>query len=256
MGGFLELIALSCVMGFSIYLSLPIVLKKAVRSRTITLLNAAAIGILIFLLADIWGDVAPTIYSNPSNPYVASPTYFAIFLVAVAACYLVLFASEHPPGGRHRPQSPMGLSLIVAGAIGFQNLTEGLVFGAAWSSGLLALSTVVLVGFSIQNVTEGFPITAPLVGQKERRLSVIAGILFLGGFPTIAGAALGYFYSSPELNLVFDSLAIGAILYTIVPMLRISFRPSDPPEPTYLKQRLVYLGLLLGFLVGFAVNAI
>jgi len=256
MANFPELVVLSSVMGLAIFLSLPIVLRKAVRSRTITVLNAAAIGILVFLLADIFSDVAPTLYPNPSDPYVADPTYVVVFAVCVAACFLVLLATEHPPGGRHRTLSPMGLSLMVASAIGFQNLTEGLVFGSAWAAGAVALSTVVFVGFSLQNVTEGFPITAPLVGKGDRRILLIAAIFLLGGLPTILGGVLGFFYSSTLLDVVFDSLAIGAILYTIVPMLRISLRPADPPEPTYLKQRLVYLGLLLGFLVGFAVNAI
>jgi len=256
MASFPELVVLSSVMGFSIYLSLPIILRKAVRSRTITLLNAAAIGILVFLLADIWGDVAPILYSNSSSPYVADPTYVVVFAVCVSACYLALFSTEHPPGSRHRPQSPMGLAVIVAGAIGFQNLTEGLVFGSAWAAGAVALSTVVLVGFSVQNVTEGFPITAPLLGMADRRMGAIAAIFLLGGLPTIVGGVVGFYYSNTTLIVVFDSLAIGAILYTIVPMLRISFRPADPPEPTYLKQRLVYVGLVVGFLVGFAVNAI
>jgi len=254
MASFPELVVLSSVMGLSIYLSLPIILRKAVRSRTITVLNAAAIGILVFLLADIFSDAAPILY--PNSGYVGDPLYVAVFGVCVAACFLVLYSTEHPPGGRHPNQTPMGLALIVAAAIGFQNLTEGLVFGSAWAAGAVALSTVVFVGFSLQNVTEGFPITSPLVGLGDRRLGAIAAIFLLGGLPTIVGGVVGFFYNSKLLDVVFDSLAIGAILYTIVPMLRISFRPADPPEPTYLKQRLVYLGLLLGFMVGFAVNAI
>ncbi len=254
MASFLELVVLSSLMGLAIFLSLPVVLLKAVRSRTVTLLNAAAIGILVFLLADIFSDAAAFLY--PNGALVGNARYMVAFGLGVAACYLVLFATEHPPQGRHRPQSPMGLSVIVAAAIGFQNLTEGLVFGAAWAGGLVALSTVVFVGFSLQNVTEGFPITAPLVGQGDRRVGAIVAVFLLGGLPTVIGGIAGYFYHNALLDVVFDALAIGAILYTIVPMLRISFRPADPPEPTYLKQRLVYIGLLIGFLVGLAVNAI
>jgi hypothetical protein len=51
------LVALSAVMGLSIFLSMPIVFRKAMSSRTITLLNSAAIGILVFLLADLFLDV-------------------------------------------------------------------------------------------------------------------------------------------------------------------------------------------------------
>ncbi len=254
MANFPELVALSTVMGLSIFLSMPVVLHKRMASRTITILNSAAIGILVFLLADIFSDAAPVIYSNSSNIFVANATYALAFSVAVAGCYLVLFATEHRSRGTKA--TPMSLALIVALAIGFQNLTEGLVFGASWAVGAVGLSTVVFVGFFLQNVTEGFPIAAPLLGQSDRRLGVLAMFFLIGGLPTIIGGVVGFFYSSTLFDLVFDALAIGAILYSILPMLRTAFRPAVPPEATYTKQRLTYLGILLGFLVGFLVNAI
>jgi zinc transporter, ZIP family len=254
MTNFPELVALSTVMGLSIYLSMPVILRKKMGSRTITLLNAAAIGILAFLLADIFADAAPTIYSGTSNAFVANGSYAIAFALAVTGCYLVLFASEHRSRGTKA--TPVSLALIVALAIGFQNLTEGLVFGASWALGTVGLSTVVFVGFFLQNVTEGFPITAPLLSQSDRRVGLIAMFFLIGGLPTVVGGVAGYFYNSALFNLVFQALAIGAILYSVLPMLRTAFRPADPPDATYIKQRLVYLGVLVGFLVGFLVNAI
>ncbi len=248
------LVALSFAMGFSIFLSMPVVLRKSMASRTITLLNAAAIGILVFLLGDIFSDVAPTIYSNPSSTYLADPTYAATFAAAVVACFLVLYAAEHRSRGASH--SPNGMALVVALAIGFQNLTEGLVFGTAWAAGTVGLSIVVFLGFFLQNITEGFPITSPLLGRGDRRVGPIALFFLVGAAPTVIGGVGGYFYNSTLLNLIFDAFAIGAILYSVLPMLRIAFRPADPPEPTYRKQRLVYLGVLLGFVLGFAVNAL
>jgi len=256
MANFPELVALSTVMGLSIYLSMPVILYKRMASRTITVLNSAAIGILIFLLADIFSDVSPIIYpgSSAGASYVADWTYAVGFTVAVAACYLVLFATEHRARGTKA--TPVSLALIVALAIGFQNLTDGLVFGAYWALGVVGLSTVVFVGFFLQNVTEGFPITAPLLTHQDRRVGLIAIFFLIGGLPTVVGGVTGYFYNSAPFDLVFDALAIGAILYSILPMLRTAFRPAIPPEATYLKQRLTYLGILLGFLIGFLVNAI
>jgi len=254
MANFPELVALSTVMGLSIYLSMPIILRKKMGSRTITLLNSAAIGILVFLLADIFSDASAIIYSGSSNVYVANWTYAVAFTVTVAICYLILFASEHRARGTKA--TPVSLALIVALAIGFQNLTEGLVFGASWGLGVVGLSTVVFVGFFLQNVTEGFPITAPLLSQTDRRVGLIAVFFLIGGLPTVIGGVTGFFYNSAPFDLVFAALAIGAILYSILPMLRTAFRPAEPPDATYLKQRLTYLGILLGFLVGFLVNAI
>jgi len=107
------------------------------------------------------------------------------------------------------------------------------------------------VGFIFQNVTEGFPITSPFFGQLEKKTGLILLLLLVGGLPTIIGGAVGYYDNSNVFDIVFDGLAIGAILYVILPMLKNAFRDMD-----HAKQRMVYLGVFLGFLVGFLVNLI
>jgi ZIP family zinc transporter len=255
MANFPELVALSTVMGLSIYLSMPIIVWKKMASRTITILTSAAIGILIFLLADIFSDAAPVIYSNSSNVYVANTTYALAFLFAAVGCYLVLFATEHR--GRGTKATPASLALIVALAIGFQNLTEGLVFGASWATGAVGLSTVVFVGFFLQNVTEGFPIASPFLGTgSPGRLSTMSALFLVGGLPTLLGGAIGYFWSNDLFLVIFDALAIGAIAYVILPMLRAAFRPLSDRAASLRRDRIVYLGVMVGFALGFAVNAI
>ncbi|HXY46536.1 MAG TPA: hypothetical protein VEK13_01375 [Thermoplasmata archaeon] len=254
MANFPLLVALATLMGLSIYISMPIILMKSSRSRTMTVLNAAAIGILIFLLADVFSDASTIIYTNATSSYLASPGYAITFGVAVAVCFVALYLIEHR--SRNANLTPTMMALIIALAIGFQNLTEGLVFGAAWAAGTVGLIGVIFVGFFLQNVTEGFPITSPFLGKTERRVGLLSLFFLVGGLPTIAGGLVGYYWASAFLDLVFDALAIGAILYCILPMLRIAFRPADPPDATYLKQRLTYVGILAGFLIGFAVNAL
>lgn len=249
-----ELAALSTAMGLSIYLSLPVVLTKSTNARSVTLLNAAAIGILVFVLADIFSDVAGALYATPGAPYRASGSLTALFVAGVAGSYVLLYVLGSRPGTL--APTPIATAVIVATAIGLQNLTEGLVLGAAWASGAVGLSSVVFLGFFLQNITEGFPISAPLVGGTERRLGPVAGIFLVGGAPTVVGGVAGFYYHSTELVVVFDALAIGAILYALLPMLRLALRPAQPPQTTYGKQRLLYAGLLLGFLLGFLVNAI
>ena len=253
MAGFGELLGLSAAMGLAIYLSLPIVLKKAIGSKSIAFLNAAAIGILVFLVADVFSDAATILYSGTGNAYVANLPDTLLFAVAAGGSFLLLYAIEHRS---QEGLSPTKMAVIIAAAIGFQNLTEGLVFGAFWAVGALGLSTVVFVGFFLQNVTEGFPITSPFLARSDFRLGTVAAIFLVGGLPTILGAVGGYYYNSSTVDLVFDALAIGSILYAVLPMLRIAMRPAVPPEVTYVRQRLLYLGLLAGFLVGFLVNAI
>ena len=247
-----ELAGLSAAMGLSIYLSLPVVLAKSTASRTITLLNAAAIGILLFLLADIFANAAVVLY--PGGTYLADPSLAAYFALGVAGCFGLLYAISYRSGAA--PLTPTATALIVACAIGLQNLTEGLVFGASWALGAIGLSSVAFVGFFLQNITEGFPITSPLVGRADRRLAPVALIFLVGGLPTIFGGVAGFYYNSQTLDVVFDALAIGAVLYALLPMLRIALRPVEEPRANAAKQQLLYVGLLAGFLAGFLVNAI
>ncbi len=251
MANFPLLVGLSAVMGLSIFLSLPVVLHRDLKARTVQLLSAGAVGLLVFLLADIFSDVASL--NTGSGPYLTDPLYDGLFLLGVGGAYGLLFGVERRR--RNRRWSPLAVALIMASAMGFQNLTEGLVFGAAWSVGTLGFLTVVFVGFLLQNFTEGFPIAAPLLGESAVPVSMLVGLYLIGGLPTVVGAAVGFFYSSTPLVIFFDAVAIGAILYGILPMLRSLLGPEESREASQAKQALVYVGIVIGFLVGFLVNA-
>ncbi|MFG1530228.1 MAG: hypothetical protein AAFA34_03010 [Thermoplasmata archaeon] len=257
--------ALTVAIGLSIFLSFPIVLnRRAMGGRTLVLLNAGAIGILAFLLADIFSDVAPLIASS-TTAYLTDPALDLIFVVGVALAFgLLTLVEGRPIGGSVSPaeteptESAWRISFIIALGIGFQNLTEGLVFGAAWSAGQVGLLSVVFVGFFLQNITEGFPIVSPLLGHADasarwRRLS---GLFLIGGVPTILGGFIGFRFSPVPLLIFFGALAMGAILYVVLPMLRGALRPQATAEATRYRARLVYWGILVGFLVGFVVNAL
>lgn len=258
MSDLLTLLALTAVMGLSIFLSLPLIWAKRIAGRTVAFLNAVAIGILLFLLADVFSDVAPRIAGSAN--YLTSPALDAVFVAGLAGAFgaLYLLEGRQSPGSASAPHedvSPSRLALIIAIGIGLQNLTEGLVFGSAWSLGDIGLLGVIFVGFFLQNVTEGFPILSPLLRSPSRRLPQVAGLFLIGGVPTVVGGAVGYFYNSPALEVLFDALAMGAILYVVVPMLRAAMRPAATAAETIDRSRLLYLGLLAGFVLGFVVNA-
>jgi zinc transporter, ZIP family len=263
-GDFWLFMALTAAMGLSIFLSLPIVYSKRAQGRWATGLNAAAIGILIFLLADVFSDVSPILYPNG---YVADLGYSVAFGIAFLVAFLGLYVVDNLPrralrgvaddSGAEVDAGPRRTALIIALGIGLQNLTEGLVFGVNWTLGALGILAVVFVGFFLQNVTEGFPIASPFLGTKARRgLPMMAGLFLVGGLPTILGGAIGYYWSSNLFLVIFDALAIGAIGYVILPMLRVAFRPLESREASVARNQLVYLGVMVGFLLGFAVNAL
>jgi len=244
---FLVALVLSAIMGFSIYLSLPIILSKNQDERRVNFLNAVAIGILIFLIGDVFLDAAGSLYDGSLYGYGSSPGYDLVFAGSMAAGFLALFMV----GSRRKMGlAPTQLALLIALGIAFQNLTEGLLFGAlSVGIGLTGSALVVLIGFVFQNSTEGFPIAAPFIGSTEGKRGIIAGALMIGGFPTILGGAVGYFYNATVFDLVFYGLAVGTMLYVILPMLRHVLAETDSK-----KVGVAYAGVFVGFVLGFAVN--
>ena len=110
---------------------------------------------------------------------------------------------------------------------------------------------MVLVGFALQNATEGFPIASPFFSSKKKSWVVLSLIFLIGGLPTILGVATGYYFRSTFFDIVFDGVAIGSILFVILPMLGSMFREQD-----HVKLNITYLGILAGFAIGFLVNII
>ncbi len=266
MSDFLLFMALTAAMGLSIFLSLPIVYSRRAQGRWAVGLNAAAIGILVFLLADVFSDASVILYPNG---YVANSGYSIAFGLSFAAAFLGLYFIDNLPrnaprgttaGDPSKPTvefAPRTTALIIALGIGLQNLTEGLVFGATWTLGAIGLLAVVFVGFFLQNVTEGFPIVSPFLGTNARRgIGMMVGLFLVGGLPTLIGGAIGYYWTNDLFLVVFDALAIGAIAYVILPMLRVAFKPLETRELSIRRNQLVYMGVMIGFVLGFAVNAI
>ena len=104
--------------------------------------------------------------------------------------------------------------MTIAGAIGLHNLAEGLAIGVSARAGAISLATVLIVGFSVHNATEGFGIVGPLGKTRPSwRWLGLAGLV--GGGPTFLGTIIGYQVHSAPLELAFYALAGGAILYVI-----------------------------------------
>ena len=248
MASYYEILLLSCIMGLTIFLSLPI-LSRNLSVKRINLLNSIAVGILIFLIGDVFSDVAKYLYDGNLYGYGSVPSYDLAFFVSMVAAFLILQAYSFRRSNR---LTPGRMSLIIALGIGFQNLTEGLVFGSLGSIiGLNGVAAVVLIGFALQNATEGFPIALPLFSLKGKNWTAISLLFLVGGLPTVLGGAIGYYYNSALFDVIFDGVAIGGILFVIIPMLKGIFKEQGPSEAN-----LEYLGILAGFVLGFLVNTI
>ncbi|MDE1761575.1 MAG: hypothetical protein KGH59_00660 [Candidatus Micrarchaeota archaeon] len=241
-------IALSFVMGLAIFISMPIVFHKNTNARRIIFFNAIAIGILAFLLLDIFGNVSALFGGGSLN------LLEIIFILGFAISFMFFIA---PKGNRLPHRNPKRTSIIAAIGIGFQNLTEGLVFGSAGAAGLASIYLVSLIGFTLQNMSEGFPIAAPLVGLKKLDRRFVAGAFVLGGAPVVLGTLIGLVFYSSAFIVFFDALASAAILYIILVMFHVNIHRGLGEGNGFDRAMwLTYSGVLLGFVVAFLVNYI
>jgi len=127
---------------------------------------------------------------------------------AVAGLQLVSSGVERQAG-----RGPLARAYLVAVAIGLHNFGEGLVIGAAYAVGEVALGTFLILGFTLHNVTEGPAIVAPL--REAVGWGHLAGLAAVGGVPTIVGAWIGGSTFTPLLGAVFFALGLGAIVQVL-----------------------------------------
>ena len=243
-----QVLLLSAIMGLSILISYPlVVLKKRGRTGS-SIFTAFAVGILLFLVADIFQGASTLLYNNSLLGYGTNTEYDIVFIISIAAGFFMLYAFEFRSA---KEISPLQVSLLISIGIGLQNLTEGMVFGSEASAiGLTGVALVVFTGFILQNITEGFPIGSPFIGNSPPRKNVIPLFFLIGGIPTIIGGGVGFYFNSAVFDLIFDGLAVGAIIYIILPMASVLFAGSRDR----MIKRYTYVSVFLGFILGMVVN--
>lgn len=176
-----------------------------------TFLLAVTIGLLIFLGIDT------LIEAIEQSAAVPGPFQWAglIGIGAVSSFYILYALARRQENiGRKDENQRLSLAFMIALGIGVHNLGEGLAIGAAYSVGEIALGAFLVVGFIIQNITEGLGIIAPVVRDRPS-LRQLALMGLLGGAPAILGAWLGGFSPSATLALFFLSIGAGAIFEVV-----------------------------------------
>jgi ZIP family zinc transporter len=124
--------------------------------------------------------------------------------------------------GKSQAEQRLSLAYMIATGIGLHNLGEGLAIGAAYNVGEITLGAFLVVGFIIQNITEGLGIIAPVLRDKPglRHLALMG---LVGGAPAVIGAWMGGFIPSPTLSVLFLAVGTGAVfevVYEIAKMIR------------------------------------
>ncbi|NUR63263.1 MAG: zinc permease [Catenulispora sp.] len=266
-----QIAILGAIAGFTIYLGLPLGRLRSPMPRLRALLNAVAIGILLFLLFDVlshaWEPVDGALSDKPHH--VGSALGYGLLMAAclgAALCGLTRFdrwvakRAARGPGAAAAAELTAGtrgplvtrlasLPMLIAIGIGLHNFAEGLAIGNSAAGGEISLAVLLIIGFGLHNATEGFGIVAPMAAVGERPSWGYLGVLgLIGGGPTFVGTLVGEQFTSTAVSVAFLSLAAGSILYVVIELLAVA-------RKTGLKELTSY-GILLGLVAGFLTDAI
>lgn len=209
--------------------------------RTMTFLMAATAGLLIFLGLDTLAEALEFAAEVPS-------AFQGIGLIGIGAVgtFLLLDAISKRQTEITGSESErrLAIALMIAIGIGFHNLGEGLTIGAAYNVGEIALGTFLVVGFIIQNITEGLGIIAPVLRDRPS-LGRLALMGLIGGAPAIIGAWIGGYTPSPFLAVLFLAIGTGAIFEVVYEIAKLiqkdTVRESMPMT--------IFSGVLTGMLL-------
>lgn len=266
-----QLVLLGAIAGFTIFLGLPIAAVKNISSNKKGLLNALALGILIFLIIDVFSHAWESTESAAKDTFSGhAPMSDAVLAlvamfggVAIGLIGLVLYEAR-----THRNSIPQILSLdnikhgddhlkqlfheanayrlamMIAVGIGAHNFSEGLAIGQSYVAGEVGLAILLIIGFGAHNTTEGFGIAGPLTGLANRpKIKFLLLVGLIGGGPTFLGTILGSIWVSNLAFILFLSIAGGALIYVSLLMYNSGRR--------YTSNTIMMLGILIGLCAGF-----
>ena len=214
-------VLLGAIAGFTIFLGLPIARARRLSPNIVALLNALAIGILLYLVVEIAQNAIVPIEQGLNAWHAGAgsfPTAMVLVFVAGLALGLVGLGSAATHFTRQaamHAENPIILAALIAIGIGAHNFGEGLAIGASAAAGATAVALALIVGFGLHNATEGFGVAAPLVGRVVPTWAQIGLAGLVAGGPTFLGTIIGYRFYSPTLSVFFLAIAVGALVFVI-----------------------------------------
>lgn len=254
---FIQTVLLGALAGFTIYLGLPIGRIQRVSERARAFLTMSSVGILIFLLFDIFSHIKQpiedalkeTLEGKAGAGEVAALIGIFVVGLTIGLIGLVAFESRFMRVSKEasQPLTPARLALMIAAGLGLHNFSEGLAIGQSAGQGQLALAGLLIIGFGLHNATEGFGIVGPLAGTRPS-WSFLGMMGLIGGGPTFLGTVVGYTFVSQPLSILFLAVAAGAILFVIGELYHVARRSG-------MKYAAMW-GLLVGFLLAYATELV
>lgn len=222
---------------------------RSIQQRWVDFFLSFTVGLLVFLAADAVVEALDVAARVPGAFQGAG-----LVVIGLLATPLLLAGLGQRRASTGRERTPLYVATLIAAAIGLHNLGEGLAIGTSYAVGEIALGTFLVVGFLIHNSTEGLGIVAPIASQRTS-LARLAGLGFLAGAPTVAGAWIGAFAYSSLLITLFLAVGAGAIVQVIYEIWRLLGGGANARLTAPLNAAGLVLGLATMYLTGLLVAA-
>ncbi|MCX6045561.1 MAG: ZIP family metal transporter [Chloroflexi bacterium] len=173
--------------------------------------------------------------------------------VVVTFMLLDAIARRQVSVGRSEADQRLTVAYMIATGIGLHNLGEGLAIGAAYSVGAATLGTFLVIGFILQNITEGLGIIAPVLRDRPT-LSSLAWMGLIGGVPAVVGAWVGGLTYSQPLAVLFLAIGAGAVFEVVYEIGKLIQRDAAKrPMPLTIFAG-VTVGMLLLYVTGLLIK--
>jgi zinc transporter ZupT len=218
--------------------------------RTMTFLLALTAGLLVFLGLDTLSEALELSNTVP-GPFQG----VGLVGIGVVSIFFLLEAISRWQVGKGRTEADRRLMLayMIAVGIGLHNLGEGLAIGAAYSVGEVALGAFLVVGFIVQNITEGLGIIAPVLRDKPGVKNLLLMGL-VGGAPAILGAWIGGFSPSPTLAVLFLAIGTGAVFQVVYEIAKLIQKDTARRPMPFTVFSGIVTGMLLLWVTGLLIK--
>lgn len=215
---------------------------------TFIFLMAVTIGLLLFLGVDAASEALEQA-GKIGEPYQGN----GLVAIGIIGTILLLYtiSQKQRQINRSEQQQRLATSLMISIGIGLHNLGEGLAIGASYSVGAATLGMFFVIGFIIQNITEGLGILAPIVKDKPGWKNLLMFGL-IAGLPAIVGVWIGGFSYSMPFSVLCLSVGAGAVFevaWEIGKMVKKDM--SEKPVMVFMG---VMTGMLALYLTGFIIK--
>ena len=226
---------------------------RRMNQKGLGFLLALTIGLLVFLLID---TLLETFEVAALLPEVFQGVPLGLFMAVLTWLAITAIGSQRSLADRTTPRGRLFVALLIATGIGFHNLGEGLVVGAAFALGEAALGSFLVVGFILHNITEGIGIAAPVTRDTPGWQWFLLLLVIAGG-PAIPGALIGAFAFTPLLAVIFLGIGAGAIwqvIYEVGQLLRRDAARENLPLITWTNLAGLMIGIGVMYLTAFLVK--